>query len=278
VRDAREANHVDQCNHRNGGVMTNDNLKGSRSLDEIYALIDKSRSDAAKAARAKFHNDIEGAIATIAGIGAIASARVQADSRVASAKVLINAELVATRLLAEAELHASRCANEALSKPREVVESALLEIGKNTSLQLIAIAKDAVEKIQQDAATSIKVLQETGSIAIREVQTLAADVAEQTKRNAEQAAEKLKDYRRSARTAEETVSEGEDMARIILTAAQEASAVLQETIKRTLAEITNITDSACSAVHEAALAAEQKVLDGHERALKRLKETLQLYL
>ena len=84
----------------------------SRSLDEIYALIDKNRVDAAKAAQAKFHNDMEAAIATIASIGSIASARVQADSRVASAKVLINAELAATRLLAEAEMQASKCASK----------------------------------------------------------------------------------------------------------------------------------------------------------------------
>jgi len=63
--------------------MTSDHQKQFRSLDEIYALIDKNRVDAAKAAQAKFQNDMEGAIAAIASIGAIASARVQADSRAA---------------------------------------------------------------------------------------------------------------------------------------------------------------------------------------------------
>src|SRR5579863_9674423 len=131
--------------------MTSDYLKRTRSLEEIYALIDKNRVDAAKAAQTKFHNDMETAISAIASIGAIASARVQADSRVASAKVLINAELAATRLLAEAEMQASRCANEALTKPREVVEAALLEIGKNTTLQLILSATESVANIQRDA-------------------------------------------------------------------------------------------------------------------------------
>lgn len=97
--------------------MTSDHLKRTRSLEEIYALIDKNRVDAAKAAQTKFHNDMEAAISAIASIGAIASARVQADSRVASAKVLINAELAAMRLLAEAEMQASKCASEALTKP-----------------------------------------------------------------------------------------------------------------------------------------------------------------
>lgn len=258
--------------------MTDDVPKQSRTLDEIYVLIDKNVADAARAARAKFHADMEGAMATIASIGAIASARVQADSRVASAKVLINAELATTRLLAEAELHASKCANEALTKPGKDVEAKLLAIGKDTSMRIIAAAKASVEKIQQDATAAIKVLQETGSIAIREVQTMAAKVAEQTLRDAELAAEKLKEYRESARTVEEAVSDGDDVAHIILAAAREASAMLQEITKKALAEITATTDEACLAVHEAALSAERKILDGREQALTRLKETLQAHL
>ena len=59
---------------RKDAVMTSDYLKQFQSLDEIYALIDKNRVDAARAAQAKFHNDMEAAIAAIASIGAIASA------------------------------------------------------------------------------------------------------------------------------------------------------------------------------------------------------------
>jgi hypothetical protein len=51
--------------------MTSDYLKQSRNLEAVYALMDKNRVDAA---RAKFHNDMEAAIAAIASIGAIASA------------------------------------------------------------------------------------------------------------------------------------------------------------------------------------------------------------
>jgi hypothetical protein len=54
--------------------MTSDYLKQSRNLEAVYALMDKNRVDAARAARAKFHNDMEAAIAAIASIGAIASA------------------------------------------------------------------------------------------------------------------------------------------------------------------------------------------------------------
>ena len=126
--------------------MVSDYLRHSRDLDEVYALIDKNRADAALAAQAKFHNDMEAAIAAIASIGAIAGARVQADSRVASAKVLINAELAATRLLAEAEVQAFRCAEQTATKPQEVVEAALLEIGRHTSVGLIAAAKDRWKK------------------------------------------------------------------------------------------------------------------------------------
>ena len=258
--------------------MTSDHLKRTRSLEEIYALIDNSRVDAAKAAQIKFHNDMEAAISAIASIGAIASARVQADSRVASAKVLINAELAATRLLAEAEMQASKCANEALTKPRGVVEAALLEIGKNTTLQLILTAKQSVAKIQQDAEVAIKVLRDTGAIAIQEVQALAANVTEQTMRAAELAAKKLKEYRKEAHTADEATSEGEDLAHVVIKAAEQASVQLKEAIKTTLDEINATTDAACAAVHEAALAAEKKIHDGQGRASARLRETLQAYL
>ncbi len=256
--------------------MSGDCQKGD--LDEVYALIDKNRVAAARAAQAKFHSDIEGAMAAIVSIGSIASARVQADSRVASAKVLINAELAATRLLAEAEVQASKCAHEALTKPKEVVEATLLELEKNTSLRLIATAKGSVETIQRDAETAIKALRETGAIAIREVQALAANVAEQTRQDAELAAEKLREYRKTTPTPDEAICEGEDVAQIVIQAAQEVSAKLKQSIEVILANINAITDEACRAVHEAALAAERKILDSQERALGRLKDALKAHL
>ena len=249
-----------------------------RSLEEIYALIDSNRVEAARAAQGKFHNDMEAAIATIASIGSVAGARVLADSRVASANVLINAELVATRLLAEAEVQASKCASEALTKPREVVQSALLEIGKYTTARLIASAKESVGKIQQDAEAAIKVLQETGAIAIREIQALAADVTKQTIRDAELAAKKLKEYRKRGRTPENATSDGEDAATIVINAAREASLRLQDATKATLARINAITNEACAIVRESALAAETKIQQGHDRALARLKGALQAFL
>jgi len=257
--------------------MTSDYLKQSRSLDEIYALIDKNRVEAARAAQAKFHNDMEAAIATIAGISTIACARVQADSRVASAKVMINAELVATRLLAEAEAEASKCAEQMLIKSSEAVEAALREIGRHTSLRLAEAAKLSVQQIQQDAEAAIKLLRETGAIAIREVQTLASSVAEQTRRDAELAAEKLHEYRRQAHTPKDAISEGEDLAEILVNAAQEASDRLRQALNATLANINTITDEACRAVHEASLAAEKNISDSRDKALTRLKETLQAY-
>jgi len=248
------------------------------SLEEIYALIDKNRGEAAKAAQVKFHNEMESAIAAIASIGSIAGARVLADSRVASANVLINAELAASRLLAEAEMQASKAAGEVLTKPREAVEAALLDIGKQTSLQLITGAKQSVEKIQQDAEAAIQTLRETGAIAIREIQSLATRVAEQTKRDAELAAAKLKEYRQSARSTDEAAAEGEDMAKIVVQAAQDASAHLQDAIKKTLAQITAVTDQACAMVREAALAAERKIQESLEKALTRLKDTIKAHL
>jgi hypothetical protein len=186
--------------------------------------------------------------------------------------------VAATRLLAEAELQATKSANEILTKPREVVEAALLEIGRHTTLRLVAAARESVEKIQQDAEAAIKLLRETGTIAIGEIQQLSANVSEQIKRDAELAAQKLEEYRKQARTTEDAAADGVDLAEIVITAAEKASAHLQEAIKATLAKINAITDEACQAVHEAALAAEKKILDGQERALARLKETLQAHL
>jgi len=257
--------------------MTSDYFKHSLSLEEVYALIDKNRADAARAARAKFHNDVEGAMAAIVSIGTIAAARVQADSRVASAKVLINAELAATRLLAEAEVEASKCAEQSLTKPREMVEATLLDIGKNTSLLLVTTAQESVASIQRDAEAAIKVLRETGAIAMREVQAMAANVAEQTRRDAELAAEKLKEYRKHAHTSQEASAEGEGVAEIVIKAAEEASAKLRETLKATLENINAVTDAACLAVREAAFASEKKIEDGLERALERLQQTLKIY-
>ena len=254
--------------------MTSDHGKQSPNLEEIYALIDKNRAGAARAAQAKFHNDVEAAIATIVSIGTIAGARVQADSRIASAKVLINAELAATRLLAEASVQASKWASQARIKPKDAVEAALMEIGKQTSLQLAMNAKESVERIQQDAEAAIKVLRETGAVAIREVRAAAASVAEQTKHDAELAAKKLKEYRKQVRTPADAASEGEDLAQIVMTAAEEASVKLQETLKATLDDINAVTDAACLAVHEAALASEKRIEEGLERALARLQETL----
>ena len=117
-----------------------------------------------------------------------------------------------------------------------------------------------------------------GAIAIREIQTLAADVTKQMKRDSELAAEKLKEYRKRAHAVDDAASQAEDVAKIVVKAAEEASLQLQATIKKTLENIKAITDQACSVVHEAALAAEKKVDEGRERALIRLKETMQAHL
>lgn len=262
---------------RKGDVMTRDHMRPPPSLEAIYALIDKNRAAAARAAQAKFHNDIEAAIAAIVSIGTVAGARVQADSRVASAKVLINAELAATRLLAEAEMQASKCVNATMAEPREVVETILKEIGKQTSLQLVANAKESVEQIQRDAEAAIKALRETGAIAIREVHAMGASVAEQTRHDAELAAQKLREYRKQARTPAQAASDGEDLARIVIKVAEEASVKLQETVTAALANINFVTEAACSAVRESALAAETKIEEGLKRAFARLQETLKSY-
>ena len=258
--------------------MTSDYLKRTRSLDEVYALIDTNRAEAARAAQAKFHNDMEAAIATISSIGSIASARVLADSRVASANVLIDAELAASRLLAEAEIQAAKIAKEVLTKPRDVVEAAILEIGRHTTERLVVTARESVEKIQQDAEAAIKVLRETGAIAIREVQALADSVTEQTKQDTKLAAARLAEYRKQSRSPDEAESQGEDLAKVVLQAAEQASDQLRTAIEATLAKINLITNDACSAVHEAAAEAKKRVEEGRERASLRLKETLKAYM
>lgn len=258
--------------------MTRDDPGKGRSLDEVYALIDKSRGEAAKVAQAKFHHDMEAAIATIASIGSIASARVLADSRVASANALIEAELAAARLLAEAELQVSRCAKEVLTSSREVVEASLLEIGRYTVTQLTGVAQEAVDKIERDANAAIKVLRDTGAVAIREVQALATRVAEQTKQDAEFAAAKLAEFRKHSHTVDEAISDGEDLAKAVLHAAESVSVHLRWVVDATLSKINVITDDACAAILEATLAAKKKIETGLERGAYRLTETLNAYL
>lgn len=259
-------------------IVTSDDPGKGRSLEEIYALIDKNRAEAARIALAKFHYDMEAAIATIASIGSIASARVLADSRVASANVLIEAELAASRLLAEAELQVSRCAQEVLIKPREIVEASLLEIGRYTVAQLTGAAKEAVDKIDRDAEAAIKVLRDTGTVAIQEVQALAARVAEQTKQDAELAAAKLAQFRKHSHTVDEIISDGEDLAKAVLHAAESVSVHLRWVVDATLSKINLITEDACAAIQEATVAAKKKIEMGLERGAYRLKETVNAYL
>jgi hypothetical protein len=241
-------------------------------LEEIYALIDKDRAAAAKVAQARFHSMVETGIAAIVSLEAIAGTRVQTDSRIASANVLIKAELAAARLLAEAKAQASRWANQAVTQTKHVVEAALTEIGKQTSLRLIAATREAVEMIQQDAEAAIQVLKETRVIAVRDARALAAGAAEQTRREAMLAAEKWKEGREDAHTA--AACDGDDVALIVITAAEVAAAKFQEAMKATLDNINAVTDAACLAVQDAALASKMKIEEGVARASAQLQETL----
>jgi hypothetical protein len=73
------------------------------------------------------------------------------------------------------------------------------------------------------------------------------------------AAEKLKEYRKSGRTIDEATSQGEDVAKIIIEAAQDAALKLQGAIRTTLSKINAVTNEVCSVVQKAALAAEKKI-------------------
>jgi hypothetical protein len=242
------------------------------SLEEIYALIDKDRAAAAKAAQARFHSMVETGIAAIVSLEAIAGTRVQTDSRIASANVLIKAELAAARLLAEAKAQASRSASQAVTQTKHVVEAALTEIGKQTSLRLIATTRQAVEIIQRDAEAAMQVLKETRVIAVRDGRALAADAAEQTRREARLAAENWKQGRDSARTT--AACDGDDVALIVITAAEVAAVKFQDAMKARLDDINAVTDAACLAVHEAALASKMTIEEGVARASAQLQETL----
>lgn|GEM_PF-3959931 len=243
-------------------------------LEEIYALIDKDRVAAAKAAQARFHSMVETGIAAIVSLEAIAGTRVQTDSRIASANVLIKAELAAARLLAEAKTQASRWASQAAVQTKDVVEAALTEIGKQTGLRLIATAGKAAEMLQQDAEAAMQVLKETRVSAVRDARALAADAAEQTTREARLAAGKLKDYREDARAAAAAASDGDDVAQIVIGAAEVAAVKFQEAMKAALDNINAVTDAACLAVQEAALASKKNIEEGIAHALAQLQDTL----
>ena len=89
---------------------------------------------------------------------------------------------------------------------------------------------------------------------------MAAKVETQTRSDAEKAAAKLKEYRKTAHTADAATLQGEEVAQIIITAAEEASAVLKEAVKTTVDKLNAITEEACSSVRDAAAAAEEKVI------------------
>ena len=89
---------------------------------------------------------------------------------------------------------------------------------------------------------------------------------------------KLKEYRESARNTDNAAAEGEDVAQIVIKAAQDASVHLQAAIEKTMTHIIAITDEACSAVRDAALAAEKRIQESLEKALARLKDTLKAHL
>jgi hypothetical protein len=273
IRTPRRASPAKR-HRRKGPLMTNERGMDA-GLEEIYALIDKDRVAAAKAAQARFHGMVETGIAAIVSLEAIAGTRVRTDSRIASANVVIKAELAAARLLAEAKAQASRSANQAVAQTKHGVEAALTQIGKQTSLRLIATTREAVEMIQRDAEAAIQALKETRVMAVRDGRALAADAAEQTRREARLAAETWKQGGESARTA--AACDGDDVALIVITAAEVAAVKFQDAMKASLDDINAGTDAACLAVHDAALASKMKIEEGVARALAQLQEALKTH-
>ena len=245
-------------------------------MDEVYALIDKDRAAAAEAARMKFRGDVESAITAVTEISTVAGARIASNSQVASAKILIDAEVSATRLLAEAEVRAAQCVSESLKKPKEFVESMLLEISRATSEHLTAAASDSVVAIRRDAQLAIEDLRKAGAAAILEMQGLASRVEAQLVADAKSAEERLRKFRERPHTAEEAETEADHACKLVAEAASEGAASLRETVNRSFAAINKITDDACAAIQNAALAAEERLAQAQARALVRLDEVITL--
>ena len=129
-------------------------------------------------------------------------------------------------------------------------------------------AKAAHVKFHNDMEAAIATIASIGSIAGARVLADSRVASANVLINAELAATRL----------DEAASQGEDVAKIIIEAAQEASFKLQEAIKATLSKINKVTNEACSVVDDAARVAEKKIQEGHERALVRLREALQAHL
>ncbi len=252
-------------------------LKNVRSIEEVYALIDRNRTAAAEAARMKFRSDVDAAVAAVTDISAVATARILADSQVASAKIMIDAEVGAARLLSEAELRAAQCAKDILNTPAEKVEAMLVEIASVTSSRLSAGASSAVELIRRDAEEAVRKLKQTGTDAIRDIRDLAAKVEAQIEADAKTAAEKLAKFRARPHTPEEASVEAERAADLVGAAANQGMTDLRAALDHTFARINKITEDACLAVQDAALAAEKRLNEGRERALARLNEVLAIH-
>jgi hypothetical protein len=123
---------------------------------------------------------------------------------------------------------------------------------------------------------AIEDLRKAGAAAILEMQGLASRVEAQLVADAKSAEERLRKFRERPHTAEEAETEADHACKLVGQAASEGAASLRETVNQSFAAINKITDDACAAIQNAALAAEERLAQAQARALVRLDEVITL--
>ena len=261
--------------------MSSGYLDQGRSLEELYALMDRDRVAAARLAQSVFAADVDAALAGIVEISSVASARVMADTQVASAKLLIDAEVAATRLSVGAELAISEYRRHVLDSDSadspEVVEAMIAEIGRVHSEHLSDSARQSIEAIQRDADAAIARLQEVGVAAIADIRDLATTLSLRTQAEAAKACERLKTYRQHPHTQEEVVAAEDEAVQLLADAAEVSAHALRDGAAAALRNIHGITDEACANIRSAAIAAQTRIEATREKALARLRQVVEFH-
>lgn len=254
--------------------MVSDYLIRNRSIKELDELFEQDRIAAMKIAATILSHEVSTAITSIGEINQIANARIFADSQVASAKLMTDAEITSTHLIAKAELAVLdiKMQNHQNAEKFELQADMIREIGRSTTEVISDNAQDAVQAIQNEAAEAIHRLKQNASNAILMIKSLSAEISVRVVESAEKTKVKLDEAKLHTRTAEELIVEAEKQKQFITDTAHESSLELRQAAEHSVANLHATTDAACTAITEAVVLSQTRILEARDRALRRIYE------
>ncbi len=261
-----------------GQGMVSNYLKQSRSIEELYALIEADRVAAAEIAATVFDNEVAMAITNIGEINQVANARILADSQVASARMMTDAEVTAVALTAKAEAAIveikSRLQQD--SRRSEITHSMIAEISRIAVGEISDSAQDSVKGIQLDAKYAIKCLQDNAAKAIEDIKATADDIAVRIAESTKRANTILTKQKERHPSPEDVVRHAETASQNILGVSSQATQQIHDAAAITIAELNTITDAATKIITEAVTASERRVLTARDRALASIQDIVSL--